>query len=177
MGETPCRFDSGRPHHLIDIMTETERVGEQPVAFREVAFGSHGYNQLLAIRDSVLRKPIGMQLRAKDTASDPGDYHLAAFDGPSPVGCVLLTPRENGVVQLRQMAVLDSHRGRDIGARLVAFAEKIAAARGFTTVETRAWKTAEGFYRKLGYESLERVFFDEHTLLMRKPLAATTNVT
>jgi GNAT superfamily N-acetyltransferase len=158
-------------------MTETERVGEQPVAFREVAFGSQGYDQLLAIRDAVLRKPIGLKLRAKDTASDPGDYHLAAFDGPSPVGCVLLTPRGNGLVQLRQMAVLDSHRGRDIGARLVAFAEKIAAERGFTTVETRAWKTAEGFYRKLGYESLEHEFSDEHTLLMRKSLCGTVDVT
>jgi GNAT superfamily N-acetyltransferase len=141
------------------------------VILREVAFGSAGYRELLTLRNEVLRKPIGMALRAKDTASDPGDYHIAAFEGARPVGCVLLTPHENGVVQLRQMAVLDSHRGRNIGAQLVSFAEKIATDRGFTTVETRAWKTAEGFYRKLGYESLEHVFSDEHTLLMRKPLA------
>jgi len=42
-------------------------------------------------------------LRAKDTASDPGDYHFAAFGGGAVIGCVLFTPRENGVVQLRQM--------------------------------------------------------------------------
>ena len=111
-----------------------------------------------------------MALRAKDTASDPGDYHFAAFDGATAIGCVLFTPRENGVVQLRQMAVLESHRGRNIGAQLVGFAEETAVDRGFTTVETRAWKTAEGFYRKLGYESLDHVFSDEHTLLMRKSL-------
>jgi GNAT superfamily N-acetyltransferase len=144
--------------------------GQPDFALYEVAFGSDGYKQTLAIRDAVLRKPIGMELRAKDTASDPRDYHFAAFDGATAIGCVLFTPRENGVVQLRQMAVLDSHRGRNIGAQLVRFAEKISAERGFTTVEARAWKTAEGFYRKLGYKSLAHLFADEHTLLMRKSL-------
>jgi GNAT superfamily N-acetyltransferase len=146
-------------------------IGARPnFALREVAFGSDGYKQTLAIRDAVLRKPIGMELRAKDTASDPGDYHFAAFEAATAIGCVLFTPRENGVIQLRQMAVLDSHRGRNIGTRLVRLAEKISIQRGFTTVETRAWKSAEGFYRKLGYESLVHIFSDEHTLLMRKSL-------
>ena len=143
---------------------------QQDFALREVAFGSDGYKQTLAIREAVLRKPIGMELRAKDTASDPGDYHFAAFDGAAAVGCVLFTPRENGVIQLRQMAVLDGHRGRNIGTQLVRLAEKTSAERGFTAVETRAWKTAEGFYRKLGYESLAHMFADEHTVLMRKSL-------
>jgi|RhiMethySRZTD1v2_1073278.scaffolds.fasta_scaffold453000_3 GNAT superfamily N-acetyltransferase len=146
-------------------------IGEQQdIGLCEVAFGSDGYKQTLAIRDAVLRKPIGMELRAKDTASDPGDYHFAAFGGGAVIGCVLFTPRENGVVQLRQMAVLESHRGRNIGAQLVKFAEQVVAERGFTAVETRAWRSAEGFYRKAGYQSFEHVFSDEHTLLMRKSL-------
>jgi GNAT superfamily N-acetyltransferase len=146
-------------------------IGEmRDFALREVVFGSDGYKQTLAIRDAVLRKPIGMELRAKDTAFDPGDFHFAAFDGAVAVGCVLFTPRENGVIQLRQMAVLGSHRGRDIGTQLVRLAERISVERGFATVETRAWKSAEGFYRKLGYESLAHIFADEHTLLMRKSL-------
>jgi GNAT superfamily N-acetyltransferase len=144
--------------------------GEGDVVLREVPFGGEDYRALLAVRDAVLRRPIGMALRPKDVASDPGDTHLAAFAGATPVACVLLTPLEEGRVQLRQMAVADAFRGRDIGARLARFAEDVAARRGFTMIETRARRVAEGFYRKLGYASLAHLCSDEHTLLMRKPL-------
>jgi GNAT superfamily N-acetyltransferase len=140
------------------------------IDLREVAFGSDLYRALLAIRDAVLRKPIGMALRDKDTASDHAEFHLAAFDGDKAVGCVLLKPLGQDVVQLRQMAVLDSHRGRNIGAMLVGYAEGFARQNGFSVVETRARRTARGFYEKLGYQPRESEFADEHTLKMIKPL-------
>lgn len=140
------------------------------IDLREVAFGSDLYRALLAIRDEVLRKPIGMVLRDKDIATDHEEFHLAAFDGGKAVGCVLLKPLGTDTMQLRQMAVRDSHRGRNIGAMLVGFAESFARGKGFCVMETRARRTAEGFYEKLGYQSREHEFADEHTLKMTKPL-------
>jgi GNAT superfamily N-acetyltransferase len=140
------------------------------ISLREVAFGSDVYGALLAIRDEVLRKPIGMVLRDKDTATDHAEFHLAAFDQDKAVGCVLLKPLGKDVIQLRQMAILDSHRGRKIGKMLVDFAERFASGNGFSVVETRARRTARGFYEKLGYHSVEEEFADEHTLKMRKGL-------
>jgi GNAT superfamily N-acetyltransferase len=147
------------------------RSGARPdIALREVAYGSEGYKALLAIRDDVLRKPIGMRLRDKDIASDRAEFHLAAFDGDKAVGCVVLKPLGKEAIQLRQMAVVDSHQRQNIGARLVGYAEAFARQKGFSVVETRAWRTARGFYEKLGYQSRESEFADEHTLKMQKSL-------
>jgi N-acetylglutamate synthase-like GNAT family acetyltransferase len=138
--------------------------------FKEVVFGSSEYKELLDIRNEVLRKPIGMVLRPKDIASDKQEYHLAAFDNGKAIGCVLLRPLDNGSIQLRQMAILDNYRGQNIGAKLVQFAEQIALNKKFKIIETRARKTAEGFYKKLGYISYPNEFEDEHTLKMAKVL-------
>ena len=146
--------------------------GRQEISLREVAYGSDGYKALLAIRDDVLRKPIGMRLRDKDTATDHAEFHLAAFDGEKAVGCVVLKPLGQEVIQLRQMAVLNSHQRQSVGARLVGYAEAFARQKGFSVMETRAWRTAQGFYGKLGFQSREHEFADEHTLKMVKPLAA-----
>ena len=141
------------------------------INIREVAFGSEGYRALLDIRDEVLRKPIGMRLRDKDIASDHAEFHIAAFDGGKAVGCVVLKPLGKDVIQLRQMAVLESHQGQNIGAKLVGHAEALARQKGFSVMETRAWRSAQGFYEKLGYQSREHEFADEHTLKMQKALA------
>lgn len=138
------------------------------IDFQEVAFGGSQYKKLLEIRNEVLRKPIGMVLRPKDTASDGQEYHLAAFNNGNAVGCALLRPLTDDSVQLRQMAILESYRGQNIGTKLVQFAEQFAVKKTFKTIETRARKSAEGFYRKLGYISCPSEFEDEHTLKMAK---------
>jgi N-acetylglutamate synthase-like GNAT family acetyltransferase len=113
-----------------------------------------------------------MKLREKDTANDSNEFHLAAIEDEKVVGCVLLRPLNQSAIQLRQMAILDSYRGKNIGAQLVTFAEHYAIQKGFSVIETRARKTALGFYSRLGYQSFENEFCDEHTLLMRKPISA-----
>jgi GNAT superfamily N-acetyltransferase len=141
------------------------------IEFREVPFGSAEYKDLLYIRNEVLRRPIGMELRPKDIATDDKEFHLGAFDNGKAIGCVLLRPLSDECIQLRQMAVLGSHRGQNIGAKLVQFAEDFSRQKKYKTIETRARKTAEGFYKKLGYTSHAEKFEDEHTLMMKKPLS------
>ena len=140
------------------------------ITCKEVPFGSETYKTLLTIRYEVLRKPLGWELREKDIANDHNEFHLAAFDDGKAIGCVLLKPLSKTTIQLRQMAIMDSHRGKNIGAELVRFAEEFVQKQGFTNIETRARKTAEGFYQKLGYTSHADEFEDEHTLKMSKLL-------
>lgn len=144
------------------------------IEMREVHFGSALYPVLLAIRYEVLRKPLGMEMREKDVVTDAGEYHLAAFDNGQPIGCVLLRPLSDDVMQLRQMAVLEPYRGKNIGAELAKFAECFAVEKGFKTIEARARKNVQGFYEKLDYESRADEFTDEHTLKMRKSLGSAS---
>lgn len=140
------------------------------IVIEEVEFGSPLYKTLLTLRYEILRKPIGMELRKKDIALDHIEYHIGAFDNNKTIGCVLLRPLGNDAVQLRQMAVTDAYQGKGIGAKLVIYAEQLAIQKEFNRMETRARKTAFGFYTKLGYVTVENAFTDEHTLTMSKSL-------
>lgn len=142
------------------------------IHFKEVAYGSAEYHELLELRDEVLRKPIGMVLRPKDTELDEIEFHLAAFDGEKIIGCVLLRPLEKHHLKLRQMAVAPDYQGRGIGAQLVRYAEALAVSRGFTSIEANARKTVLKFYEKLGYTPVGEPFMEVslHTLKMNKLL-------
>jgi len=138
----------------------------------EVAFGSEKYKALLEIRYEILRKPLGLELCEKDTASDSNEIHIAAFEDEQPVGCVLLRPIDSNTIKLRQMAVSDSYRRLGIGAKLVGYAEELAATRGFKTIEMHARKSAQVFYEKLGYatEGEEFIEVTVPTIKMHKRL-------
>lgn len=137
----------------------------------EVKYASEEYKALLDIRYQVLRQPLGMELREKDTATDHEEYHFAAYENGAPIGCVLLKPQsQKGRIQLRQMAVLNDWRGKGIGARLVVFAENFSREKGYYAIEARARRNVQEFYAKLGYISHEHEFADEHTLKMIKLL-------
>ncbi len=140
------------------------------ISIQEVKFASPEYQTLLDLRYDVLRKPIHMKLRPEDTALDEGEYHIAAMDGKRIIGCVLLRPLDQTTIRLRQMAVLPDYQGQGIGAQLVIFAENLARERGFQTVETKARKTAQGFYEKQGYVVVGDEFLEVslHTIKMIK---------
>lgn len=146
----------------------------RPITIQPVAYASDDYRAICALREAVLRVPIGMVLRPEDVALDETEIHIAAFEGDTIIGCVLLRPLEHGAVKLRQMAVADSHQGRGIGADLVRAAHRIALAHGFTEMQTNARKTAQGFYEKLGYRVASEPFIEVniHTLTMLRDLAA-----
>lgn len=139
------------------------------LSFRQVAFGSGEYYQLVNIRYEVLRKPLGWEMRPKDVATDPQEFHLAAYNGETPIACALLRPEAN-TVQLRQVSVLDAYQNKGIGTKLVKFAEDFAKTHGFTAITARARKDALKFYNNLGYANHAYEFEDEHTLKVAKPL-------
>ncbi|MFI5015911.1 MAG: GNAT family N-acetyltransferase [Hyphomicrobiales bacterium] len=91
---------------------------------------------------------------------------FVAFIGAELVGTVSLsTGRVNSVF------VDPSHQGRGIGARMMAFIEKLALQQGRESVSLTSSLTAVSFYRKLGYEGEERQLrHGVSTVLVTKPL-------
>lgn len=64
-----------------------------------------------------------------------------------------------GVAQFGR--VLTVHHGRGDGARLMCFAEKAASEKfGAKEIQMDAQKTAEGLYRRLGYETVSDDFIE-----------------
>ena len=119
--------------------------------FLETQFGSPDYEQSLRLRDRVLREPLGLVLNAGDVEDEASQVHLAALEEEQVVGCILLRPLDDDVVQFRQMAVDANYRGQGIGQRLLEFAEQKARSYGFQRVVMDAREVARGFYEKNGY--------------------------
>ena len=125
---------------------------------RAVAYGTPDYEAAVALRRAILRTPLGLDFSAEDLAREAADTHLAAFDNGRLVGTVVMTPYEPGKVKLRQMAVSEDMRGRNIGAQLVAFFEDYARRNGIGEIVLAARQTAQSFYARLGYVTDDVVF-------------------
>ncbi len=110
------------------------------------------YKPVWALRDKVLRVPLGMTLELSNLERDKTNTIFIAERGSEVVGCVLMEPHGNAM-QLRAMAVDDSLQGKGIGRLLVEAAEAYTWQQGYEKITLHARKAALGFYKNLGYSA------------------------
>ncbi len=123
-----------------------------------IEHGSADYPAEVALRDAVLRKPLGLSFTAEQLAAEHDSHHLLAWDKEQLVGCLMLTPRGEGVVQMRQVAVAQDRQGHGLGRLLVQESERRALELGFTRMILHARDTAVAFYVRLGYATVGAPF-------------------
>ena len=119
---------------------------------------SPAYALCVALRRDVLRKPLGLEFGEAQLAAEDDSLHLAFFDEEVVVGTLMLTPREWGSVQMRQVAVHEGWQGQGIGRRLVLESEAEARRQDFSVMVLHARETAVPFYLKLGYAEVGAPF-------------------
>ncbi len=126
-------------------------MGNTPlIEFEIIEWGSVKYNQSLALRYEVLRKPLGMIFDPSIFIDEKVDLHLVANHGDWLVGCMILTEAGNDL-KMRQVAVANKYRRCRIGARMVALAEAKAIEMGKQKMVLHARDSALDFYLSLGY--------------------------
>lgn len=155
-------------------------MGAEVLEIAEIEHNSDRYRDLVNLRRRVLRTPLGLDFTSEQLAGERTDIHLAASLDGELVGCAILTPIDAspGVVKLRQMAIGPDRQGRGVGAQIVAFAEKLSAARGYRQIVLHARELAIGFYERAGYAATGEIFM-EVTIPHRemvKQLAKARNV-
>lgn len=121
---------------------------------KEIKYGSIDYKNEVELRDKVLRKPLGLKFTKEQLDEEKEQFHFCAFDNEKIIGCLLLKPQSNAVIQMRQVAVDDVEQGKGIGRQLVLFAEKFALEKKFKEIILHARDTAIPFYENLGYEKI-----------------------
>lgn len=100
---------------------------------------------------------------ARELASRPQAYSVLAFDGEQPVGLVnciegFSSFKCKPLVNVHDVAVVASHRGRGIAEAMLAEAERIAVERGAVkmTLEVLSGNApAVKLYRRIGYEGYQ----------------------
>lgn len=120
--------------------------------FREIPYASAPYAAALALREAVLRVPLGMKMRDVDLAGEAARRHFGLFaaDGRL-VACAAVDPRQGDQAQVRQVAVEPTCQGGGLGRRLMLGVEAALLAAGLRFVVLHARVSVAGFYEKLGY--------------------------
>jgi predicted GNAT family N-acyltransferase len=121
------------------------------MALRMIDHGTKEYQQMVNLRNDILRKPLGLTFSGGELEAEKEDVLMGAFEDDRLLGCCVLTRMDAATVRLRQMAVPNNMQGKGIGRALMIFAENIARDLGYKKLCMHARTTAVGFYQKLGY--------------------------
>lgn len=130
------------------------------MGLKQIDHGSKEYQQMVKLRNEILRRPLGLTYSPEELAKEKEDILIGAFDDDELLACCLLTKMDNKCLRLRQMAVQNNLQGKGIGASMMNFAELVARDKGYKKLVMHARKTAEGFYEKLGYKPVGDEFIE-----------------
>jgi predicted GNAT family N-acyltransferase len=126
------------------------------------------YEAAMRLRERVFFDEQGVSREEEFDGFDPEAMQIVAVDekgvlatcrlrfGGSPIGEGI----DEGTCKLERMAVEKRARGLGVGARLLAGAEREAAAQGATLMVANAQTRAQGFYAGLGYEPEGDLFME-----------------
>lgn len=126
-----------------------------------VEFGTPEYDETVALRDRILRKPLGIEFSEEQIAQEYDSMHLALYGVEGDLlACLVMTPKGEGRWKMRQVAVEELWQGKGIGKQLVLWTERQMRLRDGKIIELHARDIAIPFYLKLGYK-LEGEPFEE----------------
>lgn len=121
------------------------------MALKQIDHGTKEYQQMVKLRNEILRQPLGLSFTPDELAKEKEDILIGAFDEEDMLACCMLTKAGNDSLRLRQMAVQNNLQGKGIGASMMNFAEILTRDKGYKKIIMHARETATGFYEKLGY--------------------------
>ena len=122
------------------------------MALKILDYGSVEYQQMVKLRDDLLRRPLGLSFSTQELEGEKENMLIGAFEDEEMLGCCMLVEENPDIVRLRQMAVLNDLQGKGIGRALMSFAENIARDRGYKTISMHARKNTVLFFEKMGYK-------------------------
>lgn len=126
----------------------------------QIEFGTPEFDEALALRYEVLRKPLNMEFHPDDIAQEYDSYHIACYENRTQliVGVLILKPKDEHTVKMRQVAVSQAYQSKGIGTFMVEASEIIAKDMGYHRIELHARDTAVPFYKKMNYSISGSVF-------------------
>lgn len=133
---------------------------EFQLIFKEIVINTNEYKDELELRDKILRIPLGLSIVNDDLESEVNDAHLGCFEKEKLIGVVMLSKIDDTNVRVRQVAIDQEYQGHGIGAKIMSFAEDKAKELGYKQITLHSRKSAELFYRKLGYLSIGEAFVE-----------------
>ena len=125
-----------------------------PLEIRRIAAGKRAYLPLLLEAD-----PSEAMI---ETYLEDGELYALLANG-QPIGVGVIAPREDGAMEVKNLAIAEAARGQGYGARLLRHLIKLCASRS-DCLYVGTSPANVPFYEKLGFEPayVEKGFFTEH---------------
>ncbi len=129
-------------------------------SIKVINFFSTEYFHELALRNDILREPLGLKFSIEDLKDEEKQIHIGAFNEEKLLGCLLLKPLDSEVIQMRQVAVEEKFRSNGIGREMVLFSEQFSRNLGYNKIILHARETAIKFYEKMDYKNAGSEFIE-----------------
>lgn len=117
------------------------------------AFATSAYAEAVALRQAVLRAPLGLDIADDPLAEEFDHVHVGAFERGELVGTASLQPRRDGSLKMRQVAVASAQQGRGVGRALARECEQLARSAQAAGLYCHARLTARPFYEACGWRA------------------------
>ncbi len=131
------------------------------MVFREIVFGSAEYRLECALRNELLREPLGLSLTVEELTREANQLHFGLFEPDGTlVACAIAVELSPTDARIRQMAVSPIHQRQGAGKRVMNELEAKLRQRGFTNLVVHARASVVGFYEKLGYSVIGDEFME-----------------
>lgn len=128
------------------------------MVIRILQHGSSDYRNMLALRERVLRAPLGLSLTEEDIAGEEEQILIAAVLDGQIVGSILLKPEQPGTLLMRQVSVAPEMQGKGVGTDMLAFAQAEAQRRGYEKIELNGRVSAQKWYEANGFITISEPF-------------------
>jgi predicted GNAT family N-acyltransferase len=108
------------------------------------------------LRYSILREPLGQPKGSERNEGDLDGVHFALFENNKIQAIARLDQAEPNVSQVRFVAVASDQHGKGYGKAIMVETENYSKAHGNIKMVLQARKNAVDFYKKLGYQLIEK---------------------
>ena len=78
------------------------------MALKIIDHGSREYQQMVQLRNDILRKPLKLTFSPEELEKEKDEILIGAFEEEKMLGCCMLIMVDPTTVRLRQMAVLNN---------------------------------------------------------------------
>lgn len=154
--EIPCRLISSQAYRsgLVQLHYEIVKQfseSQDKIHFKTVDYGSEEYKKAVALREEILRKPLGLFFTKEELELEKEHVHLAGFLGQEMCTTAVLVP-DGDEMKMQRVASKSQFQGKGIGSALMRFCEDYAKKHGFKSIYCHARGTAVQFYLQNQYQ-------------------------
>ena len=144
------------------MKSEKITFSSEDLDFVRIPYGSPLFDESVALRNKLLRVPLGLEFTTQQIADEWDSHHLGLYHPNGQLlGSLIMKPVENGTWKMRQVVIDDKFQGKGLGKILVERTESYCRLLDISEIQLHARDTAVPFYLKLGYkiygESFEEV--------------------